>query len=322
MKMKRIAVLTSGGDCSGMNAAIRSVVRAALAEGVEVVGIQKGYHGLIDRHYQIMDTRAVSNMLQRGGTFLQSARCLEMYEEPGQRLAAENLKGLGVQGLIVIGGDGSLRGGMALAKRGIRVIGIPASIDNDIPFTDMSLGVDTALNNIVYAVDCLKDTASSHDRAFVVETMGRNCGYLAVAAAIASGAEVTLIPEAPYDINEICGQLRRRFDEGRSNSIIMVAEGAGNGQQIANQIKDAIGFETRVMILGHYQRGGSPSAFDRILAARFGVGAVEALLKGEQGKMIGLSAGGLKFTDMEKVIETGKRPIDQIMLNLSAVLGM
>ncbi|WP_221252556.1 6-phosphofructokinase [Desulfuromonas versatilis] len=320
--MKRIAVLTSGGDCSGMNAAIRAVVRAALAEGLEVVGVQKGYHGLIDNHFQPLDTRSVSNMLQRGGTFLQSARCREMYEEPGQQLAAENLAALGVQGLVVIGGDGSLRGALALTRRGMPVIGIPASIDNDIPFTDMSLGVDTALNNIIYAVDCLKDTASSHDRAFVVETMGRNCGYLAVAAAIASGAEVTLLPEAPYDIAEVCSHLRRRFDEGRSNSIIMVAEGAGNGQKIAEQIKDAIGFETRVMILGHYQRGGSPSAFDRILAARFGVGAVEALLAGERGKMLGLAAGGLKLTPLEQVIEAGKRPIDQIMLSLSQVLGI
>ncbi len=322
MKMKRIAVLTSGGDCSGMNAAIRAVVRAGLSAGLEVVGVQKGYHGLIDRHYEIMSTRSVSNVLQRGGTFLQSARCKEMYDEPGQRLAADNLKGLGVEGLIVIGGDGSLRGGLALARRGIPVIGIPASIDNDIPFTDMSLGVDTALNNIMYAVDCLKDTASSHDRAFVVETMGRNCGYLAVAAAIATGAEVTLIPEEPFDIGAICKDLRRRFDEGRSNSILMVAEGAGNAQQIADQIKDRIGFEIRVMILGHYQRGGSPSAFDRILGARFGVGAVEALMRGEQGKMIGLTRSGLQFTELEKVIETGKRPIDEIVLKLSKVLGI
>ncbi len=222
----------------------------------------------------------------------------------------------------MIGGDGSLRGGLALARRGIPVIGIPASIDNDIPFTDMSLGVDTALNNIMYAVDCLKDTASSHDRAFVVETMGRNCGYLAVAAAIATGAEVTLIPEEPFDIGAICKDLRRRFDEGRSNSILMVAEGAGNAQQIADQIKDRIGFEIRVMILGHYQRGGSPSAFDRILGARFGVGAVEALMRGEQGKMIGLTRSGLQFTELEKVIETGKRPIDEIVLKLSKVLGI
>ncbi|MCK4690782.1 MAG: 6-phosphofructokinase, partial [Desulfuromonadales bacterium] len=219
--MKRIAVLTSGGDCSGMNAAVRAVVRAGLAAEVEVIGIQKGFQGLIDRLYEIMSTKSVSNILQRGGTFLQSARCTEMKTEAGLQLASENLKGMGVEGLIVIGGDGSLNGGYAIHRKGIPVIGIPASIDNDIPFTDMSLGVDTALNNIVSAVDNLKDTASSHDRAFVVETMGRNCGYLAVVATIAAGAEYSLIPEEPYDLEIICADLRRRYREGRSNSIIM-----------------------------------------------------------------------------------------------------
>ncbi len=320
--MKRIAVLTSGGDCSGMNAAIRAVVRAGLAAGAEVVGIQKGYHGIIDRHYEILDSRSVGNSLQRGGTFLQSARCQEMFDEPGQRLAADNLKGLGVEGLVVIGGDGSLNGGLALAKRGIRVIGIPASIDNDIRFTDMSLGVDTALNNIAYAVDCLKDTASSHDRAFVVETMGRNCGYLAVASAIACGAEATLIPEVSYELEEVCGLMRKRYQEGRSNSIVMVAEGAGNAQEIANQIKDKVGFEVRVMILGHYQRGGSPSVFDRLLGARFGVAAVEALLAGEHGKMVGLISSKLQLTDLEEVLTKGMRPIDPSMLQLARTLGI
>lgn len=318
--MKRIAVLTSGGDCSGMNAAIRAVVRSGLAQGLEVVGIQKGYHGLIDRHYEIMTTRSVSNTLQRGGTFLQSARCPQMYEEAGQRLAAENLKGLGVEGLVAIGGDGTLHGALTLQRYGVKVIGIPASIDNDIPFTDMSLGVDTALNNIIHAVDCLKDTASSHDRAFVVETMGRNCGYLAVVSSIACGAEISLIPEAPFDLEKLCRSLRRRYKEGRSNSIIMVAEGAGNAQQIADQIKDQVGFEVRVMILGHYQRGGSPSTFDRVLAARFGVGAVEALINGESGKMVGLICSKLELTDLEQVIAVGRRPIDQILLKLNTVL--
>jgi 6-phosphofructokinase 1 len=322
MKQKRIAVLTSGGDCSGMNATVRAVVRAALLAGVEVIGIQKGYSGLIDLHYETLGTRSVSNMLQRGGTFLQSARCKQMLDEAGQQLAVENLQKLDVDRLVVIGGDGSLRGSLALQRRGIRVIGIPASIDNDIPFTDMSLGVDTALNNIVYAVDCLKDTASSHDRTFVVETMGRNCGYLAVMASIASGAEYALIPEYPYDINDICKNLRRRYEEGRSNSIIMVAEGAGKAQEIADRIKNDIGFETRVMILGHYQRGGSPSAFDRILAARFGVAAVEALLAGDGGKMVGLSHAGITLTDLEQVIRVKSHPIKAAVLKLAATLGI
>jgi len=265
--MKRIAVLTSGGDCSGMNATVRAVVRTGLAQGLEIVGIQKGFQGLIDRHYELLSTKSVSNVMQRGGTFLQSARCKEMRTEAGQRLAAANLEGMGVEGLIVIGGDGSLAGGLALTRQGTAVIGIPASIDNDICFTDMSLGVDTALNNIAYAVDNIKDTASSHDRAFLVETMGRNCGYLAVVSAIACGAEYSLIPEEAYDLEEICQELRRRYQQGRSNSIIMVSEGAGSAQKIAEQIKDKIGFETRAIVLGHYQRGGSPTVFDRLLAA-------------------------------------------------------
>jgi len=303
-----------------MNATLRAVVRAGLASGIEVVGIQKGFHGLIDRHYEIMTTRSVSNVLQRGGTFLQSARCKEMQTEAGQRLATENLKGLGVEGLVVIGGDGSIKGAQAIQQHGIAVIAIPASIDNDIPFTEMSLGVDTALNNIVTAVDKLKDTASSHDRTFVVETMGRNCGYLALAATIAAGAEYSLIPEEPYDLDKICVDLRRRFREGRSNSIIMLAEGAGKAQDIADQIKDRIGFETRVIVLGHYQRGGSPSVFDRLLGARFGQAAVENLMNGNGGKMVGLQGTDIILTELDKVISSGKRPIDKMLPRLAMQL--
>ena len=320
--MKRLAVLTSGGDCSGMNATIRAVVRAGLANNVEVIGIQKGYQGVIDRNCQPLTTRSVSGKLQLGGTFLQSARCKEMLTETGQRIAAEYLREIGIDGLVVIGGDGSHRGALALQRRGIPVVAIPASIDNDIPFTDMSLGVDTALNNILHAVDCLKDTASSHDRTFVVETMGRNCGYLALASAIATGAEYALVPELPFDIDEICAALRRRFQEGRDNSILMVAEGAGKAAEIADQIKDRIGFETRIMVLGHYQRGGSPSTFDRILAARFGVAAVETLLRGEAGKMIGLVCGQLIFTPLQKAVAAGRKPLDPGLLALSKTLGL
>lgn len=320
--MKRIAVLTSGGDCSGMNATVRAVVRAGLASQIDVIGIYKGYQGLIDRLYENMTTKSVSNVLQRGGTFLQSARCLEMKTEAGLRLASENLKGMGVEGLVVIGGDGSLKGGYAIHQRGIPVIGIPASIDNDIPFTDMSLGVDTALNNIVTAIDNLKDTASSHDRAFVVETMGRGCGYLAVVSTIAGGAEYSLIPEEPYDLELICEDLRRRYREGRSNSIILVAEGAGKAQDIADQIKDKIGFETRVIVLGHYQRGGSPTVFDRLLGARFGQAAVENLLKGNHGKMVGLHAADIQLTDLETVVNSPSRPIDPMLTWLANRLSV
>lgn len=320
--MKRIAVLTSGGDCSGMNPAVRSIVRSALKDGIEVVGIQKGFQGLIDRQYEIMKARSVSNILQRGGTILQSARCKAMHTPEGQQLVVENLRGMGAEGLIVIGGDGSLHGGEAVFQRGIPVIGIPASIDNDIPFTDMALGVDTALNNIARAVDNVKDTASSHDRAFVIETMGRNCGYLAVVSAIACGAEYSLIPEEAFDLENICQDLRRRYQEGRSHSIIMVAEGAGKAQDIADRIKDRIGFETRVIVLGHYQRGGSPSVFDRLLGARFGQSAVEALQRGEQGKMVGLACSQITLNDLSEVIASGIRPIDNILPILAKSLSV
>lgn len=315
--MKRIAVLTSGGDCSGMNATLRAVVRAGMASGLEVIGIQKGFQGLIDRLYETMTTRSVSNILQRGGTFLQSARCKEMRTEAGLNLACANLKGIGIEGLIVIGGDGSLKGGYAIHRKGIPVIGIPGSIDNDIPFTDVSLGTDTALNNIIRAVDNLKDTASSHDRAFVVEIMGRNCGYLTVVATIAAGAEYSLIPEEPYDLDDICADLRRRYQEGRTNSIIMVAEGAGKAEDIAHQIKDRIGFETRVIVLGHYQRGGSPSVYDRLLGARFGQAAIENLIKGNSGKMVGLQGNKIVLTALEEVTTFGIRPINPMLLKLA-----
>lgn len=315
--MKRIAVLTSGGDCSGMNATLRAVVRAGLASGLEVIGIQKGFQGLIDRLYETMSTRSVSNILQRGGTVLQSARCKEMRTAAGLHLACENLKGMGVDGLVVIGGDGSLKGGYAIHQQGVPVIGIPASIDNDIPFTDVSLGVDTALNNIVRAVDNLKDTASSHDRAFVVEVMGRNCGYLAVVATIAAGAEYSLTPEEPYDLDHICSDLRRRYQEGRSNSILLVAEGAGKAEDIANQIKDRIGFETRVIVLGHYQRGGSPTVFDRLLGARFGQAAVENHMKGNTGMMIGLQGADIILTELGTVTSAGIRPINPMLPKLA-----
>lgn len=320
--MQRLAVLTSGGDCSGMNAAIRAVVRAGLSRNIEVIGFQKGYQGVLSSQYELLTTKSVSGKLQLGGTFLQSARCRQMYSEEGQQQAVANLRQLGIEGLVVIGGDGSHRGAMTIQRHGIPVIAIPASIDNDIAYTDMALGVDTALNNIIRAVDCLKDTASSHDRTFVVETMGRNCGYLALVSAIACGAEYALIPESPHDIDAICANLRQRFREGRDNSIIMVAEGVASAAGIAEQIKDRIGFETRIMVLGHYQRGGSPSTFDRVLAARFGVAAVEALTAGESCQMLGLNCGRLVLTDLQKAIDAGSRPIDPTLMQLAGTLGI
>ncbi|ANA40029.1 MULTISPECIES: 6-phosphofructokinase [Geobacter] len=319
--MKKIGILTSGGDCPGMNAAIRAAVRTAIRMNIEVVGFRKGYLGLMKGDAIPLDTKAVSGILHRGGTFLQSARSPEFKTPAGQRTALNNLKALGVEGMVVMGGDGSLTGALALHGLGVPVVGIPASIDNDIPFTDMSLGVDTALNNIIYAVDCIKDTASSHARAFVIEVMGRNSGYLASISAIATGAEYALVPEREYDLAEICQQLRARYEEGRDNAIIILAEGAGHGREIADSIKDAIGFETRATVLGHYQRGGAPTVFDRLLASRFGKKSVELLVAGTWGVMVGLSCNAVLATPLEDVIKGEKRPQDEV-LRLAEVLGV
>ena len=319
--MKKIGILTSGGDCSGMNAAIRSATRTALGRGVQVVGFRKGYLGLLKGDFLEMGSKEVAGVLHRGGTFLQSARSEEFRTVAGREKAVRHLGELGIDGLIVIGGDGSLNGALALHRMGVPVIGIPASIDNDIAFTDMALGVDTALNNIIYAVDCIKDTASSHDRAFVIEVMGRNSGYLASMTAIATGAEYAIIPEVECDLSEICNQLRHRYEEGRSNAIIILAEGAGHAQNIADTIKDAIGFETRVTVLGHYQRGGAPSVFDRLLGSRLGNSAVEFLLAGERGKMVGLLCNDIVPTPLETVVVSEKKQQDEL-LAMSRVLGI
>ncbi|AJE02872.1 6-phosphofructokinase [Geobacter pickeringii] len=319
--MKRIGILTSGGDCSGMNAAIRAAARTALRMNIEMVGFRKGYLGLMKGDCLTLDNKAVSGILHRGGTFLQSARSPEFRTPEGQQQALAILKELGVEGLVVLGGDGSLTGALALHRLGFPVVGIPASIDNDIPYTDMAIGVDTALNNIIYSVDCIKDTASSHARAFVIEVMGRNSGYLASIAAIATGAEYALVPERAYNLTEICQQLRARYEEGRDNAIIIVAEGAGHAQEVADSIKDAIGFETRVTVLGHYQRGGAPTVFDRLLASRFGKKAVELLVSGTSGIMVGLSCNSMLATPLEDVIRGEKRPQDEV-LRLAEVLGI
>ncbi|MEK7850354.1 MAG: 6-phosphofructokinase [Deltaproteobacteria bacterium] len=318
--MKRIGIMTSGGDSSGMNAAIRAVVRSAMDRGCEVYGFLRGYSGVIGNNYRVMDSRAVSGIIQRGGTILQSARCEEFKTEDGQDAALKNLKGLRIEGVVVIGGDGSLRGANALSKKGMPAIGIPASIDNDIFGTDISIGADTALNVIVSAVDMLKDTASSHDRAFIIEVMGRNCGYLAAMSAIACGAEVVIIPEIKYDLEKIVERLYARFNEGRTNSIVLVAEGAASAYKVDEQLKGRIGYETRITVLGHLQRGGPPTVFDRILASRLGRNAVEYLLRGESGKMVGQVKNKIVATELDTVLGACKM-VDLEMIELTDILG-
>jgi len=307
--MKKIGVMTSGGDAPGMNPCIRAVTRTAIHHGVEVIGINEGYEGLIHGDMQELTARGVGGILQNGGTILQTARSEEFRTAAGQREAIRQMNEHEMTGLIVIGGDGSLNGAQALAKQGVKVIGVPGSIDNDIYGTNMSIGVDTALNTILSAIDRLRDTASSHNRAFIVEVMGRNCGYLAVMGGINGGADMVLIPERKTDVKEVAEVIEAAYTRGKHHSIVVVAEGADVSAQTLKEKLDGmdVGFHTRVTILGHTQRGGRPTAFDRLLATRLGVKAVEALLDGETGKMVGLMGREVELVPLEKVIKTSRQ---------------
>lgn len=299
--MKRIAVMTSGGDAPGMNAAIRAVVRTALEHNVEVYGIRQAYAGLLNGDMSLMSSREVSGILQRGGTILQTARNEEFKTPQGQRKALRRLHEHDIEGVIVVGGDGSLRGAMALQKLGVPVMGVPASIDNDIWGTNMSIGVDTALNTILDALDRLRDTATSHNRGFLIEVMGRNCGYLALMGGILGGAEVVITPERAPSQEEVARMLEDAYTRGKSHAIAVIAEGApyhvSELEEFLNQ--RSIGFEIRLTILGHIQRGGSPTAFDRLLATRMGVAAVEHLLAGDTGLMVALQGREMSTVKLE-----------------------
>lgn len=314
--------MTSGGDCPGMNAAIRSVVRTGIAADVEVYGIEQGYKGLIEGKLRNLESKDVANMIQRGGTFLKSARCPEFKTEAGQTQAIEQLEKFGIDGVVVIGGDGSLTGARVLhEKYGVKVVGVPGSIDNDIFGTSISIGVDTALNNIVHAVDMINETASSHDRTFIIEVMGRNCGYLALTSAIASGAEAAIVPEVPYNIEKLINMIKSRYVEGKSRSIIIVAEGAGSAYDIGKAFQLIGGFDTRITVLGHLQRGGAPTVFDRTLAARMGSAAVKGLLEGRTGVMTGLDRREIAYTDLDVVL-SNKRDLDPTMLKIAEELSL
>ncbi len=292
--MKRIGVLTSGGDSPGMNAGIRAVVRTAIYHGLEVCGIRHGYQGLIDGEIEPMTARSVSGIIGRGGTILFTARCKEFYEPAGRVKAAEQLARHGIEALVVIGGDGSYQGAAKLhAEHGIRCVGMPGTIDNDIGGTDFTIGYDTALNIAVEAIDRIRDTATSHGRIFFIEVMGRHSGYIAMMSGIAGGAEEILVPETPTEIATLVAKLRANCARGKLSNIVIVSEGddAGDAIEVAKRVGEAGGFEdTRVAVIGHLQRGGTPSAFDRILASRLGVRAVEALIEGQTGVMAGVRA--------------------------------
>ncbi|HHV18555.1 MAG TPA: 6-phosphofructokinase [Thermoanaerobacterales bacterium] len=318
--MNRIGVLTSGGDAPGMNAAVRAIVRKAIFYGVEVYGINRGFMGLINSDFVKLDISSVGDIIHRGGTVLLTARCDEFKTKEGQEKALKNLEAFGIGEMIVIGGDGSLKGANVLSKLGIPTIGIPTTIDNDIPFTDTCIGFDTAVNTVVDALNKVRDTATSHERTFVIEVMGRKSGHLALYTGLASGAETILVPEIPFDLNLVCEKIEKGYRRGKLHSIIVVAEGAADSIEVGKVIEEKTNLETRVIILGHLQRGGTPSAYDRILASRFGGKAVDLLKENVKDKMLGLINGELVLTDIEKVLATTK-PLDMELYELADILS-
>jgi len=319
--MKKIAVLTSGGDAPGMNAAIRAVVRKSIYHNLEVVGIKYGFHGLMNNLMESMELGSVGDIIQRGGTQLYSARSKEFLTDEGQDKALENLKTNGIDGLIVIGGDGSFRGAQALVEKGFPCIGVPATIDNDIAGTDSTIGFDTALNTIIDAIDKIRDTATSHERTYVIEVMGRDAGDLALWSGLAAGAESILIPEQEDDFDDVVERLKRGHKRGKKHSIIILAEGVGSGIEYGEKIEAATNLETRVTVLGHIQRGGSPTVTDRVLASRFGAKAVDLMLEGQSGKMVGLENNHLVTHELSEIV-TKKSSVNLNMYKLSKELSI
>ncbi|MGE5591110.1 MAG: 6-phosphofructokinase [Bacillota bacterium] len=319
--MKRIGVLTSGGDAPGMNAAIRAVVRKSIFEGAEVVGIRHGYAGLIAGEFQPLSISSVGDIIHRGGTILQTARSAEFMQPEGQRRAVANLNEQGIEGLIVIGGDGSFRGAQALIRAGVRAVGLPGTIDNDIAGTETTIGFDTAVNTAVEAIDRIRDTATSHERAFVLEVMGRDAGFIALAAGLAGGAESILIPEVRTSLDEVCQRLVRGRDRGKRHSLIVVAEGFAPGMQVGEEVRKRTGYDTRVTILGHIQRGGSPTAQDRQVASQMGARAVELLLQGQANLMVGVAGGRTVDVPLDEVIGR-KKTVDLTTYQLALTLSI
>ncbi len=317
----RIGVLTSGGDAPGMNAAIRAVVRTAIYHGYQVVGIRRGFAGLLAGDMEPLELGSVADIIHRGGTVLRTARSDEFATAAGQALAYEHLLATGIQGLVVIGGDGSLQGAEALARSGMPVIGVPATIDNDVAGTDLTIGFDTAINTAVAAIDRIRDTATSHERTFIIEVMGRHSGHIAVAAGLAAGAESIVVPEALVTNRQICERLQRGFQRGKRHSIIVVCEGAGSGYAIAEHIQACTGQQPRVTVLGYIQRGGSPTAQDRILASRMGYHAVELLRQSRANQMVAVQRGEIISLPMSEV---AGRPhiLDPELLQLSEILSI
>ncbi|MCD6464970.1 6-phosphofructokinase [Candidatus Bathyarchaeota archaeon] len=318
--MKRIGVVTAGGDAPGMNAAIRAIVRSAAYNGLEVIGIERGYAGLIEGKYRILDRRSVSGIINLGGTILRTIRCKEIRTDEGIEKAAEFLKNIKIEGLIAIGGDGTFRGASRLYRAsGIPMIGVPATIDNDVSGTDTTIGFDTAVNTALNAIDKIRDTATSHERIFIVEVMGRRRGFLALEVGLAGGAEIILIPEIKLDLSKVCERIKRDREEGKISEIIVMAEGAGDSRLLTEYIAEETGYNVRLAVLGHIQRGGVPTARSRILACEFGCKAVELLLTGEQKRMVGIKGGEITSVDLdyswmvEKKIDLDRHKLAEIL---------
>jgi len=319
--LKKIAILTSGGDSPGMNAATRAAARTAIAKGIEVVGIMRGFEGLLEGDFRPLGARDVGGIIHRGGTILQTARSSRFMESEWQDRAAGNLLEAGVEGLVVIGGDGSFRGADELRKRGIAVAGIPGTIDNDIAGTDLTIGFRTAVETALDAVMRLRDTASSHDRLFVVEVMGGRSGFLALDVAVAGGAEAVIVPEVQFSLGRLIDRLHDARRKGKTHSLIILAEGVMPAQELRDRIQDTAGYDARVTVLGHIQRGGSPCAVDIILASRMGAAAVEALASGRGGFMTALQENRIELLDLSLSWETRKY-LDPEMMRLVEVLGV
>jgi 6-phosphofructokinase 1 len=322
--MKSIAVLTSGGDSPGMNACIRAVVRTALYHNLEIWGIRRGYEGLMDDEFVKLHSKSVANIIQRGGTVLKTARSKRFMTPEGLELAAEKLKKKGIEGLIVIGGDGTFRGALALEKvSGMHIVGCPGTIDNDLKGTDFTIGYDTAINTVIEAVDRIRDTAESHERLFFVEVMGRDAGLIALRSGIGAGAEAILIPETPTDIDDLV----RRLESGRkdkSSKIVIVSEhdAAGGAFKIAETVRAQLPYyDTRVTILGHIQRGGNPTCMDRVNASRMGFASVEALIAGEKGVMVGIVNSKIAFTPFAKAVKH-LQALDPHLLRMVEILSL
>ena len=326
MKVKKIAVLTSGGDSPGMNTALRAVVRTCAYKNIDCVGVSRGYQGLINDDIKTLKTRSVRGIINRGGTMLYSARSDEFRTKEGREKAFSNIKKHGIDGLVVIGGDGSFTGGLIFQKEfGIPVIGIPGTIDNDLYGTSHTLGYDTALNTVMDAIDKIRDTAISHDRLFFVEVMGRDAGHIALNSGIAIGAQEILIPEQNMGIEGLINSLKDSKKNGKTSSIVVVAEGDKTGKNVfdlARQVEEEFPkYEIRVSVLGHMQRGGSPSCFDRVLGTKMGVRAVESLIDGVSGKMIGIDNGKIVLTSLKKAIK-GETKIDPELIRVSRIMNI